>query len=336
MRPPTDQLRWICLTGMLCVRAGWVAQPIQGSDSADTPFRVGQKLAEQGDYSRAEDALVKVAQAAEASGPGTVDFIVALNELGLVYHAQGKYSVAKQTYLRAIRLVDQYPQKLNLIRSRLLDNLAGVYVHLKRYGDAESLRQNALRYGIEALGPEHPQTSLLFSNLGVVYLARGKDEAAGQMFERALEILDRANGPDHGDAGAVLHNLGVLKAKAGRYTEADAYLGRAVRTFERALGPSHPQLVQALINHALTQFVVSPALVEQTLRRALAIAESAHGAGHPLVARVLFTYAEFLRKSKRKAEAAAMERRARFLQENHPDRALSRATVHISDLVKQP
>ena len=56
---------------------------------------------------------------------------------------------------------------------------------------------------------------------------------------------------------------------------------------------------------------------EPLYRRALAILEKALGPEHPNVAQVLENYAELLRKTNRKTEAAKMEARAKAIRDKH-------------------
>jgi hypothetical protein len=58
------------------------------------------------------------------------------------------------------------------------------------------------------------------------------------------------------------------------------------------------------------------------------------GPENPLVGRILAEYALLLRKTKRKAEAAALDGRARAIRESSAHEALGRYTVSATDLLQ--
>jgi hypothetical protein len=108
-------------------------------------------------------------------------------------------------------------------------------------------------------------------------------------------------------------------------------LSRARRIVEEDLGPESPELISILTNYGL--YVKGNAESDAALARALHIAESTLGVGHPVTAEVLISYAERLRKSGRKPEARLFEARAKAILDSHPDTHRRKHTVDFLELL---
>lgn len=56
----------------------------------------------------------------------------------------------------------------------------------KKYEQAESLYQRALRIQEQQLGPDHPQTILTRKNLTTLYREQGKNKEAEALYQQTL------------------------------------------------------------------------------------------------------------------------------------------------------
>jgi tetratricopeptide (TPR) repeat protein len=196
-------------------------------------------------YRRALAILEKVL------GPEHPDVVKALNNLALVYRAQGRYEEAEPLFQRALAIAEKAlgPEHPNLGGG--LSNLATLYRAQGRDEEAEPLLQRALAVTEKALGSEHPNVGTFLNNLAALYDAQGRYEEAEPLYQQALAIGEKTLGPEHPDLGIRLNNLAALYDAQGRYEEAEPLLQRALTIAEKVLGPEHPTVAIIKENYAL-------------------------------------------------------------------------------------
>lgn len=295
--------------------------------------RAAQHIRE-GQLNEALSVLIEISGASGLSDPMVA---VTLDDLGTVYHALGRHSDAEHSYLRAIRLLDDRQMAREPVMSRLLDNLASLYMDTGHaYAQVERLRRRALALRIAEVGPEGPGIATLLSNLATACMAQERNEEAATLFQRALTMMTKTPGYSQPDFARVLQNMIVLSAKQERYSEAMSYATRAVAALEQALRSDHPDLIRPLLNLARLQVVMNrPLAAEPALSRALSIAEAKLGSEHPVIADIMSTWAEVFQRTRRKAEANDAKRRASAIAELNPRSSVADHSVHVSELMRK-
>jgi len=100
-------------------------------------------------------------------------------------------------YVRGVELAEQsYALALAVLGPRdprtliSLDNLAGLYVHQGRYGEAEPLYGRALQLSQEVLGEAHPQTLSSLNQLATLY--ESQDRSLSRRYRLPLDISPEA------------------------------------------------------------------------------------------------------------------------------------------------
>lgn len=143
---------------------------------------------------RIEEAINANKKAVEIS-PQDAD---AHNNLGISYKAMGKFSHAKERFLKAISLRQNYPEAYN--------NLGAIYQALGKFVEAEKsfLQAIALK----------PYFSEAYNNLGVTLKALKKYDEAEKIYLKAISIK-----PDNARA---YFNLGIIHTDNGKFDEARA------------------------------------------------------------------------------------------------------------------
>jgi tetratricopeptide (TPR) repeat protein len=133
----------------------------------------------------------------EALGVGHSSTLDTVNNLGLLYAAQGRLGEAEKMYERALR---GYEEALGVGHSSTLqtvNNLGGLYYSQGRLGEAEQMYERALR-GYEALGDVRVQQYLpalnTLQNMGDLYAKRAESAKARAMYTRALSGLSSVLG----------------------------------------------------------------------------------------------------------------------------------------------
>jgi tetratricopeptide (TPR) repeat protein len=317
-------------------------------------------------YSEAERLYRAAAERAEKLPKPDLPRAAALNSLGYIFSAQGRYREAEQSYRGSIPTLErQWPER-HAVGSAYV-NLSDAVWMQGRLDEAILLAERAL--AIFESTPETPVRELrvCMGNLAILHRERGEYKVAVSYLRRVLKLLQEEgeNGPQRvevlniltttqlamGDlAGAeetladalgfvqnsdpdsrvcLLSNLASLKAKRGREVEAERAFAAAESEAVAALGSGHPQLAAILVNRAVMQKSLHDyAGAADSFRRALAIDEATKGASHPDLAPLLMAYRDVLRKLGRGAEARAMEQRARAL----PQRAGSQDLVSLRQL----
>jgi tetratricopeptide (TPR) repeat protein len=114
-------------------------------------------------------------------GPEHPDTAQGLNNLGLLYDAQGHYEEAESLYQRALQIREKVLGPEHPDTAQGLNNLGWLYYAQGHYEEAESLYQRALQTWEKILGPEHPNTASSRHNLADLYRKQGRYEEAEQL-----------------------------------------------------------------------------------------------------------------------------------------------------------
>ena len=112
----------------------------------------------------------------KALGANHPDVGQTLNNLALVYRAQGKYSEAEGLYKRALAIREKALGANHPDVGQTLNNLASVYRDQGKYAEAEGLFKRALAIREQALGPSHPDVAATRHDLAAVASGQGRTE----------------------------------------------------------------------------------------------------------------------------------------------------------------
>ncbi|MFV9692032.1 MAG: tetratricopeptide repeat protein [Desulfobacteria bacterium] len=183
-----------------------------------------------GVYAAAEKPLRRSLMINEkALGRDHPDVAISLNNLALLYDAQGKYSEAEPSHKRSLAIREKVlgPDHPDVATS--LNNLAGLYDAQGKYSEAEPLYKRSLAIREKALGPDHPDVATSLNNLALLYDVQGKYSEAEPLYKRSLSVLEKVLGPDHPNVAVVCKNMAELCRKIGKKEEAEKLEERAGR-----------------------------------------------------------------------------------------------------------
>jgi CHAT domain-containing protein/tetratricopeptide (TPR) repeat protein len=269
-----------------------------------------------GKYAEATELAQRALVLAEHESGSDAKIGVALNNLALLYAAQGRYAEAEPLYKRALTIREKAFGANHPEVAQVLNNLAELYRAQGRYVEAEPLYQRALAIDEKALGPDHIDVGIDLNNLAALYKDEGRYAEAEPLYKRALAIVEKALGGDHPTVSTALNNLAVLYRAEGRYDEAEPLYQRALAITEKALGPDHPDVGGRLNNLArLYQIEGRYTEAEPLYKRALAIRQKALGPDHPDVGQALNNLASVYQDQGRYAEAEPLHQRALAIDE---------------------
>jgi tetratricopeptide (TPR) repeat protein len=300
------------------------------SEGANLLNRTGLYLCEHALYTIAEPLHQRAYLICEQQlGTEHLSTVACLNNLALLYQAQGRYELAEPLLQQALSLYEQQMGATHLKTATSLNNLADLYWHQGKYEEAEPLLKRALMIREQQLGPFHPDTATSLNNLAHLYQHQGKYEEAEPLYQRALVIQEQQLGPFHPNIAISVNSLAHLYRHQGKYEEAEPLYQRALVIREQQLGPSHPDTAESLNSLALLydeQEKYEEA--EPLYQRALAIHEQRLGPLHPDTAVSLNNLALLYHNRGKHKEAEVLLKRALAIYEQrlgplHPDTAIS-------------
>ncbi len=133
------------------------------------------------------------------------------NNLGFLWHAQGRYEQALPYYERALAITEQALGADHPHTAASLNNLASLWHAQGRYEEALPYYERALAIREQALGADHPHTAASLNNLASLWHDQGRYEEATPYYERALAITEQALGADHPHTKVVRAHLASLR-----------------------------------------------------------------------------------------------------------------------------
>jgi tetratricopeptide (TPR) repeat protein len=155
------------------------------------------------------------------------DVAQGLNNLAMLYYAQGQYARAEPLYQRSLGICEKAlgPEHPNVATS--LNNLAGLYSDQGRYAEAEPLLQRSLSIREKALGPEHPNVALNINNLAGLYSTKAATPRPNPSTNDPWRSA-KALGPEHPNMALCLENYALCLRAMDRSTEAAPMEARAL------------------------------------------------------------------------------------------------------------
>ena len=256
-----------------------------------------------------------------------------LNDLALLYWAQGKYAEAEPLYRRSLVIREKALGAEHPDVAESLNDLALLYWAQGKYAEAEPLYKRSLAIYEKALGAEHPDVAISLGNLALLSESQGRYGEAEPLNKRSLAIYEKALGPDHPFVAISLNNLAALFKAQGNYTDAEPLYMRSLAIRKKALGPEHPSVAASLNNlAALYQDQGRNDEAEPLYKRSLAIREKALGPDHSDVGQTLNNLAVLYRFQGRYGEAESLYKRSLAIREkalgpDHPDVGQSLANL---------
>jgi len=253
--------------------------------------------------------------------PNTAIF---LNNLAVVYQAQGNYAEAEPLMLRAMAIEVKQLGVDHPSTARSLNNLSELYREQGRYAEAEPLCERALGIREKQLGADHPSTAISLNNLALLYYSQEKFGKAKPLYERALAIYEKQLGSDHPSTAHSLNNLAQLYRAQGEYAEAEPLYKRALAIHERQAGLDHPYTAASLNNLASLYMAQGEyAEAEPLYERSLAICEKRLGMDHPSTALSMSNLSGLYELQGKYAEAEPLVKRSLEGRNRHFARMLS-------------
>ena len=214
----------------------------------------------------------------------------ALNDLGVLYNAAGRYAEADSALTEALALRRAVDGDGNLGVGITANNLAAAFYYQARYGEAVATQEVALEALRASVGEDHQRTVIARSNLAAFRMADGDFTRAERDYRDLLAQQARLQGPEHPVTRRVVLALTAAligRRDAGRpaaLREADSLLTTLMAIEERtnATPADRGSTFDRLAGVRFARDDATSAL--DLARRAVATLTLAHGPRHPDVA----------------------------------------------------
>ena len=179
-------------------------------------------------------------------GEDSKEALLSKGRLGRAFNLLGKYEMAIDAFLQQIQGMSQEvkPDDPDLLQARI--DLAGVYLHLGRFPDAEVLLTEVVDVSSRnSAGPSNIGMAAKIS-MGRLEGARGDMSAGEDWFVDALADLDQLEQTDVVLKQNIQYELAISKARQQRTQEAVGLLRQLLRDRESTLGMDHPSTLSTV------------------------------------------------------------------------------------------
>jgi tetratricopeptide (TPR) repeat protein len=202
------------------------------------------------DYPKAEQAFLKALQEAEKIGPDDSRVGTTLNDLGLVYRAERKYSEAEGAYRRALNIMeDAYGDSIDV--GNVNFNIAGVMFDQGHKAEAISNLRRTLGIYDRLLGSTSEKTADVLCMAGESYRLLKRFAESEAALRRCADIRETNGGIiENADLADALHSLALTLIGEGKFSAAEPRLRIAERIREKKLGITSPLLAETMEDHA--------------------------------------------------------------------------------------
>ena len=183
--------------------------------------------------------------------PHHPDVAQSLNNLALLYMAQGRYAEAEPLYKRALAILQKALGPEHPANATSLNNLALLYHAQGRYSEAEPLYQAFPVWLGASPGTGTPHIGDGLHELGrPLRRTRSRPGRRSHFTDAPSPFGRRLSARHHPDVVVSLQKLASLYQAQGRHAEAGTLIKQALTILETAFGPEHPDLATFIENYA--------------------------------------------------------------------------------------
>lgn len=216
-----------------------------------------------------------------------------ISNLGLLYHATGRYTQAEENTTEAMELRRSVVRNDSTLGSSY-NNLAVLYKDMGRYTEAQDMFERAVENIGEYQGYNSVPYSIVLNNQAIFYQVTGRYGEAEGLLAEAVEIASEQLGDRSANFIRMKVNLALLYQLLEEYDEAEKIYLEAISVKRRRLGSGHPDFAVMLRNiSSLYQATGQLDKVEESLQDALDIYRRRFGRENPHYAATASELASF-------------------------------------------
>jgi len=256
-------------------------------------------------FGRLSPALSNTASQLERTCAGLV-----LAKLAAIMSVSGRTLQAEAWASRSIGILQRVYTADSVLLLGPLNTLAIALIDQGKITPARLILRHMQAVKLER--PEH--TAMLHSTAAALLAATGKLREAESEYLVVVDVLERAGNDRSMEMAAILYSLGALYLREHRFDDVQRVVERAIHicgTVPDALAMDWIRLLGLKATVHIERHEWSDA--EQTLRRAISMAEGEARSDPVILATLPDNYADVLRETRRKREARAVDQRIRAL-----------------------
>lgn len=276
----------------------------------------GNTAAQSGRFAEAEKLYLAAIKEAELFGATDTRLGTSLANLATVYHLQRKYPEAKDSYQRAVKVLEKAAPPEPLLLASTLDRLAALYREVSRFDQAEECAKRTLELRVSKLGKEHLDVADALDSLALVYYLQGTLVPSTL---RANSSIGTGSPAAAGDISVGSRQRGMTAMEqTGTYQAYEQVHPRTPEEERKSMailvaGKSETGLFPWSSSAPFDKGKLSKAAANY--RQALDIREKLLGPAHPLVAQCLATLADVFMTKRDYATAAPLYQRLSSIEE---------------------
>lgn len=217
-----------------------------------------------------------------AFGETDIRTLRSVNNLALDFGLVGLYRDARELHMLAY--TGQRDPESGASKVEVLGSWNGLARVIRQHGEytiARDLGRDALEYGRQELGAEHPWTLRTGKDLSIALRRAGEFEPALEMAEEVYALSRRLFGPDNPDTLAAATCLANAQRSIGLIDEAFALAEDTYRRYTPVYGSEHPYTLACRGNVALLHRVKgAPATAREMDEECLAGLDQKVGRDH--------------------------------------------------------
>jgi tetratricopeptide (TPR) repeat protein len=244
------------------------------------------------------------------------------NQLGMHYHALGRYSDARVALTAALTSAEKTFETGHRFIAVHWGNLAAVLKQLGQLEEARDLLRKALESDEKSFEAGHPSIANDQSNLALVLQDLGELEEARDLLQKAIESSETSFKTGHTSTAIFQSNLALVLQALGQPEQAHDLLRKVLESVEKTFEPGHPAIARSQSNLAVVLLELGRSEEARDLgRTAVESDEKSFEAGHPSIATSRANLAMVLKDMGQLEQARDLLRKAHaaFLSSLGPD-----------------
>ena len=219
-------------------------------ESGRTLWALAKLRYQQDRFAEAKQLYNRSLKIFEVTQAPPTDISALLDDLANVYADEQQWTLAKQTYERALEmdrriLGDDHPH----VAVRL-NNLGIVAQNMGDLKLAEALFRDAIRRNEAVYGDRHPETGATRGNYGLLLQREGRLAEAEPLLRSALDVELKLYGPENYNVGYARVSLAMLLHDEGAFEEAESEFRQALAVYDKSLPADHQYRASALMRLA--------------------------------------------------------------------------------------
>ena len=162
------------------------------------------------------------------------------NNLGEIYRETSDYSLARDYFEKALRVVEKNDGLNHPVVARIYNNIGLSFYEQGDCNEARKYYKLAIDIHVKEKGKDNHIYAKYCDNIGSSYWKQREFSKALDYYFEALKIQEKVLGKHDPDIAVTYNSIGSVMDEEGNYEEALKYYKKALEIREKVLGKEHP------------------------------------------------------------------------------------------------